>query len=134
MALTKSDYEKYTYWIEMSEYDIGAAQAMLDSKRYLYVGFMCHQAIEKALKAIFVRDCSPETLPYIHNLAKLADTSGIYTKMTDEQKDFLDELGPLNVEARYPEEKDKFFARMTPDYCESLLSMTKELFEWLKTN
>ncbi|WP_330636719.1 HEPN domain-containing protein [Acutalibacter sp.] len=28
------------------------AKAMLETKRFLYVGFMCHQTIEKGLKAV----------------------------------------------------------------------------------
>jgi len=40
---------KVLYWIEISDYDLDTAEAMLESKRYLYVGFMCHQAIEKQL-------------------------------------------------------------------------------------
>lgn len=43
------------YWIELSEYDLETAEAMLKSKRYLYVGFMAHQAIEKIFKAYFVK-------------------------------------------------------------------------------
>lgn len=42
---------KIKYWIELSDYDLETAEAMLLSKRYLYVGFMCHQTIEKAFKA-----------------------------------------------------------------------------------
>lgn len=42
---------KVTYWIEMSDYDLETADAMLLTGRYLYVGFMCHQTIEKILKA-----------------------------------------------------------------------------------
>ena len=34
---------KVTYWIEMSDYDLETADAMLLTGRYLYVGFMCHQ-------------------------------------------------------------------------------------------
>ena len=43
--------DKVTYWIEMSDYDLETADAMLATSRYLYVGFMCHQTIEKILKA-----------------------------------------------------------------------------------
>lgn len=38
-------------WIAMSDYDIGTAEHMLSSGRYLYVIFMCHLALEKMLKA-----------------------------------------------------------------------------------
>lgn len=43
--------DKVTYWGEMSDYDFDTAGPMLETKRYLYVGFMCHQTIEKVLKA-----------------------------------------------------------------------------------
>lgn len=46
--------EKAKYWIDLSEYDLETAEAMLVSKRYLYVGFMCHQTIEMALKHILL--------------------------------------------------------------------------------
>ena len=46
---------KISYWMELSEYDIATAQAMLESKRYLYVGFTAHQSIGKILKAYFVK-------------------------------------------------------------------------------
>jgi HEPN domain-containing protein len=50
---------------------------MLKNARFLYVGFMCHQAIEKILKAYytFVHQDNP---PYIHQLLKLARTAGLY--------------------------------------------------------
>jgi len=37
--------EQITYWIELSDYDLETASAMLQTQRYLYVGFMCHQVI-----------------------------------------------------------------------------------------
>ena len=42
--------EKVEYWLDIASYDLKTAQAMLRTKRFLYVGFMCHQVIEKALK------------------------------------------------------------------------------------
>ena len=42
-----SDYDKVRYWDEMAGYDLETAKAMLSTKRYLYVGFMCHQSVEK---------------------------------------------------------------------------------------
>ncbi len=42
--------EKVLYWIDIAEYDMETAKVMLEGKRFLYVGFMCHQVIEKILK------------------------------------------------------------------------------------
>ena len=39
--------EKIKYWYELADYDFETAEAMLSSKRYLYVGFMCHQTMKK---------------------------------------------------------------------------------------
>lgn len=50
-----SEYAKTAYWLDCADYDLQTAQAMLQTKRFLYVGFMCHQAIEKGLKAVFVQ-------------------------------------------------------------------------------
>jgi predicted nucleotidyltransferase len=39
------------YWKTLAEYDADTAAAMLRTGRYVYVGFMCHQSVEKMLKA-----------------------------------------------------------------------------------
>lgn len=122
--------DKAGYWLELAEYDLETARAMLETGRYLYVGFMCHQVIEKALKAVV--SSAGNTPPYIHNLSKLAELSGLYTKLDDEQKDLLDALEPLNIQARYPEEKDRVFRAMDRDRCGSLLVQTGGLFQWIK--
>lgn len=36
----------------MSDYDFDTAKAMLETKRYLYVAFMCHQTIEEDTESI----------------------------------------------------------------------------------
>lgn len=46
--------EKIQYWIDIAEYDLETAKVMLEGKRFLYVGFMCHQVIEKVLKGYYV--------------------------------------------------------------------------------
>lgn len=64
--------DKERYWVEMSDYDFDTAQAMLETKRYLYVGFMCHQVIEKILKAYWTKVCEEPPLK-IHSLSRLAE-------------------------------------------------------------
>lgn len=43
--------DKKLYWKEMADYDLETAEAMFTTGRWLYVGFMCHQVIEKTLKS-----------------------------------------------------------------------------------
>jgi HEPN domain-containing protein len=94
----------------------------------------CHQSVEKALKAVFVRDYPPENLPYMHDLMKIAESSAVLNKLSQGQKGVLLELKPLNVEARYPEAKNRLLARLTYDYCTDLIERTEELIKWLKAN
>ncbi len=119
------------YWIEMAEYDFETAKAMLKSKRYLYVGFMCHQTIEKILKAyhVFIKN---EAAQYTHNLMKLAGNSDLYAEFSEEQKNLLDLLEPLNIEARYPTNKEKLSKALTEKRCNELLRNTEDLFQWIK--
>jgi len=121
---------KIEYWLDLAKYDMETAKAMHYSKRYLYVGFMCHQAIEKALKAYYVK-AKNENPPYTHNLTLLAEKSGLYEKMTEKQKDFLDFLEPLNIEARYPTTKDKLLEILTDEKCSELLKLTEGELAWI---
>ena len=67
---------KVTYWIEMSDYDLETANAMLLTGRYLYVGFMCHQTMEKILKAYWT-NCLTEIPLKTHALSRLAERTGL---------------------------------------------------------
>lgn len=118
------------YWLDLATYDMETAKAMYTSQRYMYVGFMCHQVMEKALKAYYVKatDGNP---PYTHNLAVLAEKAGLDKAMTDEQKNFLDFLEPLNIEARYPTTKDKLLQLLTDEKCAQLLQRTEGELAWI---
>ena len=123
--------EKIQYWIGIAEYDLETARVMLENKRFLYVGFMCHQTIEKIMKGyyIFIKNDNP---PYTHNLNYLASENGIYKKMTEEQKDTMDLLEPLNVEARYPTHKEKLMQTLNYERCKEIIDKTEELYKWIK--
>ena len=123
--------DKVKYWLELSEYDLETALAMLDSKRYLYVGFMCHQTIEKIFKAYYT-SLKSETAPFIHSLSYLAKKGEFYEQFTEDQKDFIDRLEPLNIEARYPSHKERLLKSLTLEKCREIYEQTKELQEWIK--
>lgn len=124
--------EKVKYWVEMSDYDVETAEAMLDTARYLYVGFMCHQAIEKILKAYWSKNLTEIPLK-IHSLSRLAEKTGLSEQFSEEQLDFIDTIEPLNIEARYPSYKERLMRSLTKEYCLLLLQNTKELQRWIKS-
>lgn len=124
--------DKVKYWLEMSDYDFDTANAMFATKRYLYVGFMCHQVIEKLLKAYW-SEISEEPPLKIHSLYRLAEKTGLDKSMTEEHLDFIDELEPLNIEARYPSYKERLMKSLNADRCRILLKQTNELRIWIKS-
>jgi HEPN domain-containing protein len=92
---------------------------------------MCHQVIEKSLKGVFVSQNPETSIPYIHNLTKLAKFSGLYENMDNRQKDTLDFLDPLNIEARYPGAKEKLVASLTTNRCEEIILRTEDRYKWI---
>jgi len=55
-------------WILQTEYDMETADIMFNTGRYFYAVFMCHLAIEKALKGIFLLKRSKEAFEWIKTL------------------------------------------------------------------
>jgi HEPN domain-containing protein len=123
--------KRVKYWVDLSDYDYDTALAMLKSKRYLYVGFMCHQTIEKIFKAYYSKE-KANPVPYSHSLSYLAKKGGFYELFDEEQRDFIDQVEPLNIEARYPSHKEKLLLSLTKARCTGLLENTKSLQEWIK--
>lgn len=124
--------DKVKYWVELADYDFDTAQAMLETKRFLYVGFMCHHVIEKALKAYWSKVLEEPPLK-IHHLSRLAAKSGLTDELSEEQLDFIDSLEPLNIEVRSPSYKDRLMKTLTEERCKELVKQKDELRLWIKS-
>jgi len=118
------------YWFNMADYDLKAAQVMFDGGRYLYVGFMCHQVIEKALKGLYIKQHN-KIPPYTHNLLTLC--ADLNLVLTEEHQDFFIKLNPLNIEARYPDMKEKLGKAINKKKAYLLLEKTRGAYKWLKS-
>jgi HEPN domain-containing protein len=123
--------DKVNYWLELCDDDLRAATAMLKSKNFLWTGFICHLIAEKALKAV-VASSTNEAPPKTHDLPKLADRAQIQGDMPENYKTLLNKLTPLQIEARYPEYKEKIAAILTESYCDKLLEETEGFLCWIK--
>ena len=122
--------DQIKYWKELSDYDIQTAHVMLKSKRYLYVGFMAHQSIEKMLKAYFVQR-NGKSAPFSHSLSFIAKKAKLYELFSDDQKNFIDMLEPLNIECRYPSHKEQLMKSLTIERCNEILHKAEELQLWI---
>jgi HEPN domain-containing protein len=92
---------------------------------------MAHQEIEKALKAYHWKAARKEP-PYSHDLWKIAKSASAEIESDEGIVDLFDELQPLNIEARYPKDKEALMLSLSREYCESLLVRTEACLLWIK--
>ena len=123
--------DRVPYWIDLADYDIETAETLYNGGRWLYVAFMCHQAIEKTLKAYWC-DTLYTDPPYIHNLNRLIEDTGLVKEMTEAQLDTIETLVPMNIQARYPEYKEQLARMLSKERCRTIIDETKQLQQWIK--
>jgi HEPN domain-containing protein len=126
--------EKYEHWLDVAKYDLDTADAMFNTGRWLYVAFMCQQAVEKLCKGLFVLHVSDE-VPRVHNIRNVVSrfSGKLSVPITDEQYHLFDTLTGFYIDGRYPEYKQKLSALLDEKECKELIVRTKEVFEWLQT-
>jgi HEPN domain-containing protein len=126
--------EKYEYWLESSEYDLATAKAMLDSGRWLYVVFMCQQALEKSVKGLYLLHLD-DNVPRTHNIGKIFHAfEGKVPGKTPEKYYYLfDRLTSFYLQGRYTEYKQKVSALVDREEAETIYAQAKEAFQWLLT-
>ena len=71
--------------------------------------------------------------PYIHNLKRLVDITELSEKLTPNQSEFLIEILPLNIEARYPTYKDELYKILDKVKANDIIIKTKEFTKWIKS-
>lgn len=115
--------------MEISEYDLHTAEAMLKAGRYLYVAFMCQQAVEKILKAFYVQKES-ELPPRTHNLLYIVDMLEI--DMQNKDLALLSQLNQFYLESRYPGERVKLAKVIGKNETQEMLERTKGVWKCLR--
>ena len=127
--MTRQKFKSSEEWFKQSDYDLATAEAMFKAGRYLYVVFMCHLSIEKALKGHFAKVFKKDP-PKIHNLNYFCEI--IELDIEKELRDFLDNLNDLSVPSRYPDELERLLTDFGKDETRHVLEETGELLSWLK--
>ncbi|MDY6823608.1 MAG: HEPN domain-containing protein [Thermodesulfobacteriota bacterium] len=116
-------------WLRQSDYDMDTADYMYRGGRNIYAVFMCHLAIEKALKGFYyerLRELPPKT----HNLIYLLNKIGI--KPPDSQGKFIAKLSEASIPVRYPENLAKLQQMYSDDKVRDILAEGKAFVKWIK--
>ena len=116
-------------WIKQADYDMDTAQAMFDACRYCYAVFMCHLALEKALKALYLQKTG-EAPPKTHNLVFLAEKAEL--SLSEADADFVFEINRVSLLTRYPEEIDKLQQEFPKSKTQTILLRGRQVLQWLK--
>jgi len=123
--------DKTEYWLNLADEDVSVAELLLSGKKYLQAGFFCHLIAEKSLKAI-IANITNEAPPKTHDLTKLAEQSGITCDLSESQISLLEELNPLNIEARYPDYKTNIASILTAEKSAGIFKETEGFLCWIK--
>ena len=116
-------------WMKQAEYDLKSAEILLKGKRYLHVVFLCHLAVEKALKGIYAHRFRKDP-PRIHNLNYFVDI--LKLEPSEDLIKFLNQLSDLSVPTRYPEEIADLEREYNQAIGKAALKRGKEFVAWIK--
>ncbi len=119
--------EEVKKWLEQSKLDLDGAEYNFSGRRYYISAFFCQQAVEKALKALFLHE-SKGAVPQSHSLIYLAKNTSISKKFHS----FLRELTPTFVDTRYPDASVDLPSNIyDEENTYEILKNSKEVLEWI---
>ena len=117
------------HWIETSDSDFNTMLILFRSRQYNWSLFMGHIAIEKLLKAYFVKQ-NGNHAPLTHNLYRLSELSGL--EVSEEYAEWLFKITTFNINARYDDYKKEFYDICTADFTSEWIKKIKILQKWIK--
>lgn len=118
------------FWVTEAEESLTVAAHLFEKADYSYSLFFGHLAIEKIVKALFVKNIGQD-VPRSHNLLRLASAAKVV--LTEQQRRELIRITAFNLEARYPDHKREFRKKCTVGFTEIELEKIKEVFAWLRS-
>jgi len=124
--MTKDTKRAIRFWLLSSNDNFETAAAMLKAGRYNFAMFMCQQAVEALLKAVFIiqKNERPE---YIHKLPKLVELTGI--KIPKSIDDKILKIDAHYIKARYKE--DRFNSKIyNKQNAKKLLKDAEDVIKW----
>jgi len=116
-------------WLKQADYDLDTAEFRANGGRYFYAVFMCHLAIEKALKGLYLHNLQ-EAPPKTHNLVYLLNKIGLRPDV--DRSKVIAILNEANIATRYPDDIDRLQSKYAPEIASQILAGTKGILEWIK--
>jgi HEPN domain-containing protein len=131
LKLTKVDKIKLVkFWIEGSKKDLQAAEYLILKQKLNAQGlFFLHLALEKILKAIYIKKFTSHA-PFTHNLVHLVEK--IELELSQKTRDQLAVINEFNLSTRYPSEKAKIEKKFNATFLKKHFAQGKKIYQWLE--
>lgn len=110
-------------WYNQAKKDLDTARFNFDGGKYEAAAFFCQQAVEKALKALYIKRF--KRLLKTHDLVLLAKN----LKLPKNFVDLCKELSPAYIYTRYP---DAIPAEDIKEITKNFIKYSEEVLEWIK--
>ncbi len=115
-------------WWKQGIEDLDTAEKMTKLKKYSDASFYSQQAVEKALKALFIK-IKKDMPPRTHSLVELGRALKISGKLLSNMKD----LNPEYVVSRYPDAAYGVPSELyTEERAKTNIGKAKEVIEWIQ--
>lgn len=107
---------------------------LFENGRYSDSLFFGHIVLEKAIKAVVVKDTG-EQAPYIHDLVRLFELTDL--ELTKEEIRLLNRVNTFNIRTRYPDYKLNFYKtyenkEKAKEYLDRIKKLYKKICQDLK--
>jgi HEPN domain-containing protein len=116
-------------WLKQAVYDIETAEFNYQGKRYFHAIFLCHLAIEKALKGLYEKELM-KLPPKTHNLLLLVEQAKI--AVPRDYYDYLSMLNGIAVTTRYPDSLMQMEKSFDEPGTYDIIARGKVVLEWIE--
>ena len=127
MVLLNNMREEVKRWWDQANEDLATAKDNININRFSYAIFLCEQAVEKALKSLYLAKF--KKVPRVHDLT-------IFAKKLELPQDLYDgceDLTNVYTETRYPDMSEVIPSkRFTGKEAEEFLEKAEEIITWVK--
>ncbi|NIR47010.1 HEPN domain-containing protein [candidate division KSB1 bacterium] len=120
--------EETKNWWAQAQKDLESARKSLNADLYYVSAFLCQQAVEKGLKALYIQQ-KKQMPDKTHNLLRLAESVGF----PKNKLGLLRSLNPDFVTTRYPDAANGIPAEIfDKDIAQDHLEKAEEVMNWIR--
>jgi HEPN domain-containing protein len=123
--MAMSAEEKFEYWLDIAQSDLKTAESMLTVGHWVWVAFMCQQAVEKLVKGLYILYLD-DNVPKTHTIRTIIRRyeKKLSVEIPAETIHLFDRLSVCYLNNRYPDYKNKLGTQIKEQEAVALLSQT----------